>query len=182
VVAIDQRLDLPDLASDQAALERMKRLRDGLPPLEAEPGPEGVAELLAQVEAQLAGLPPEAQEQARQAMAQLAEMSPDEQGAWLVAQQRLRIESQADQVVEAALDAWQNQRVEELLPVLDQAAAHFAEGEAEGSPYAQLAGFIRAVAALLQGAPPAPVPEDYAEKFVTLQQAMSTTYEAPPSG
>jgi hypothetical protein len=174
VVAIDQRLDLPDLASDQAALEGMKRRRDGLPPLEAAAG------LLAQMEAQLAELPPEAQEQVRQAMAQLADMSPEEQEAWLLAQRRGQIEAQADQVVEAALDAWQNQRVEELLPVLDQAATHYAEDEAEGSPYAQLAGFIQAVAALLRGTPPPPVPEDYAEKFVALQQAMSATDGAPP--
>ena len=53
--------------------------------------------------------------------------------------------------------------------ILD-AAAHFAEGEQPGSPYDELARFLRAVAALLQGLPTDMVPPAYAERLNQLRQ------------
>ena len=53
--------------------------------------------------------------------------------------------------------------------ILD-AAAHSAEGEQPGSPYDELARFLRAVAALLQGLPTDMVPPAYAERLNQLRQ------------
>jgi tetratricopeptide (TPR) repeat protein len=169
VVAIDRRFELADTASDQAALDAMRRRRDGLPdglpPQEGSSGP---------VEASLESLPPEVQEQVRQAAAHLAAMSPEEREAALAAARQQQIEAQADQVVEAAQAARREGRVEDLLPKLQEAAAYFAEGEAPDSPYAHLARFIAAVIALLQGRPLPAVPPEYAARLAGLRRDVAT--------
>lgn len=131
VVAIDRRFGLADLASDSAALDAMRRRHAGLPPEEEAGAPEEASE-----EVSLESLPPEVQEQVRQAAAQLAAMSPEEREAALAAARRQQIEAQADQVVEAAQAAHRDGHVEALIPRLQEAANYFAEGEALDSPKA----------------------------------------------
>ena len=75
-------------------------------------------------------------------------------------------------MVEAALAARQAGQVAELLPQLEEAAAHYAEGEAPGSAYADLAQFVRAVMAMLRGAPPEPVAPDYVERLALLRRKL----------
>lgn len=84
-------------------------------------------------------------------MRRFASLSPDEQAALLAAGQRSAIDAQADEVVDAVLRAAVEDRLAALIPDLDDAAAAFADGEAPGSPYAELAAFVVAVAALLRG-------------------------------
>ena len=164
VVAIDRRFNLPDLASDTAALARMIRRRDGLPAEREEAG---------EPTDPLDALSPEAQAQLEEAARQFAQLSPDEQQAAQMAVRREMLAAQANDVAEAALAAKREGRSAELLPKLDEAAAYFADGEAADSPYAQLASFVRAVSALLRGEPPPPVPQAYVERFAALRQAFN---------
>jgi len=138
VVAIDEQLGLDDLQSDRAALESMRRRRQGLPPPEL-------------VEGQL---------------------TPAEQQAALAAGQQVQIDEQAEQIVEAALDALRAGDLDDLLSTLDEAAAHYAEGEEAGSAYMQLAQFTRAVAAAMRGQPALPVPDRFVELFATFRQGL----------
>ena len=147
VVAIDERLGLPDLDSDRAALERMVRRRDGLPPAEDAPSPEESQEAM---QAQLEALPEAERERARQSIVQ-----------------------QAEQIADAARHVHRQDEVSDLLPKLEEAAAHFAQDEEPGSPYDQLAQFTRAVVALLKGESPPPVPDTYAEMFAALKRDLS---------
>ena len=162
VVAIDRRCDLPDLASDTDALERMRRRRAGLPE-EEETAPAGDP---------LAGLSPEAQAQLQEAARRFAQLSPDEQEAAQLAVRRELLAAQANEIAEAALAAKREDRSAALLPQLAETAAYLADGEAADSPYAQLAGFVGAVAALLRGEPPPAVPPAYVERFAALRQAL----------
>lgn len=79
---------------------------------------------------------------------------------------------QANEIAEAALAAQREGRVAGLLPQLAETAAYLADGEAADSPYAQLAGFVQAVAALLRGESPPVVPQAYVERFAALRQAL----------
>jgi hypothetical protein len=174
VVALDEAWQLPDLASDRQALESMRRRRDGV--TDAVAAPEDAAALLAQlaaqVEAQLSQMEPAQRAQAEEAMRRLASLSPDEQAALLASQARdelaVQIERQADEVVDAVLRAAGEGRVAALLPDLDDAAAAFGDGEAPGSPYAELAAFVAAVAALLRGEPAPAVPAGHVARFAAL--------------
>ena len=170
VVAIDERLGLPDLDSDRAALERMVRRRDGLPPAEDAPSPEESQEAM---QAQLEALPEAERERARQFLEQLERMSPAEREAALQSAARQSIVQQAEQIADAARHAHRQDEVSDLLPKLEEAAAHFAQDEEPGSPYDQLAQFTRAVVALLKGESPPPVPDTYAEMFAALKRDLS---------
>jgi hypothetical protein len=163
VVAIDRRFELADLASDTEALERMRRRRDGLP---AEREDEGASAGIP-----LAALPAEAQAQLQEAARQFAQLSPDEQEAAQMAVRRELLAAAANDVVEAALAAQREGRTAELLPKLDEAAAHYADGETADSPYDRLARFIVAVIALLRGEPVPPVPQEYTERLAVLMGA-----------
>ncbi len=99
----------------------------------------------------------------------LREMSDEEREALALAGLRQRIEGQAEQIAAAALAASQRNEVAEVLPRLEEAATYFAEGEAPGSPYEQLAHFTRAVIALLRQQPLPPLPPAYVERFAALQ-------------
>jgi tetratricopeptide (TPR) repeat protein len=160
-VAIDRRFGLPDLASDTAALAGMIRRRDGLPVEEDEAT--GIPP---------DALPPEAQAQLQEAVQQLARLSPEEQQAAQMAVRRELLAAQANEIAEAALAARREGRVAELLPQLAETAAYLADGEAADSPYAQLAGFVSAVSALLRGDSPPAVPQAYVERFAALRQGL----------
>ncbi len=124
--------------------------------------------MLAQLEAQLAELPPEHRDAARRQLQAFAELSPAEQQAALAAGQQAQIDQQAAQIIAAANDAIRDDRLDELLPALDEAAAHFAEREADDSDNMQLAQFSAAVAAHLRGEAPLPVPVRFVELFASL--------------
>ena len=160
-VAIDRRFGLPDLASDTAALAGMIRRRDGLPVEEDEAT--GIPP---------DALPPEAQAQLQEAVQQLSRLSPEEQQAAQMAVRRELLAAQANEIAEAALAARREGRVAELLPQLAETAAYLADGEAADSPYAQLAGFVSAVSALLRGYSPPAVPQAYVERFAALRQGL----------
>ncbi|MCB9077121.1 MAG: hypothetical protein H6631_05990 [Anaerolineaceae bacterium] len=172
VVAIDERLGLDDLASDRAALEAMRRQLAGEPPPAAAADDDG-AQLLATLQAALAQAPPEAQAQLRQMIEQVSALSPAEQAAYARELQRREIEAQAGAIVEAAIEARQAGQVADLLPHLAEAAAHYADGAAPGSPYADLAQFVRAVAALLQGQAPEPVAPAYVERLAEAKRRLA---------
>ncbi len=167
VVAIDERLGLPDLESDRARLEQMRRRREGLPPAPPDPSREEFRQAL---QAQLEDLPPEAREKAQQFLQQLDQMSPSEWAAFKQASARQALDEQAEQIAAAARQAQQQNSIPGLLPQLEQAAAHLAQNETAGSPHSQLAQFIRAVIALLKNEALPPVPPAYAEKFAALQR------------
>lgn len=99
----------------------------------------------------------------------MAQLSPAEQAAALQQMSGHQVESQADVVIDAALSARQNNTLADLLPQLIEAAAQFAQDEASGSPYANLAQFVRAVIAVLQGQPPEPVSPEYADRLAAFQ-------------
>jgi len=182
VVTIDERFGLADLESDRQALVAM-RLRQANGALSAvaqadEQSSTAMlpAALTAQLEAQMANLAPAEATQMRQALAALARLSPDEQEAVLLAQQQAQIDRLAQQTVDAALAAMRNDQVAELLPQLEAAAVHFAADEAIDSAYAQLAHFIRAIAAALQGIPVPAIPAAHAERWLAFQQALANHY------
>lgn len=60
-------------------------------------------------------------------------------------------------------------RLPALLPDLDDAAAAFGDGEAPGSPYAELAAFVAAVAAFLRGEAAPAVPAGHVARFTALR-------------
>ncbi len=133
-------------------------------------GPQGT--MPEQAVVALDALSPEAQAQLQEVARQFAHLSPDEQQATQMAVRRELLAAAANDVAEAALSARREGGIAELLPKLDEAAAYYADGEAADSPYAQLAGFVRAVGALLRGDPPPPVPQAYVERFAALRQAL----------
>ncbi|MCB9101347.1 MAG: hypothetical protein H6632_17545 [Anaerolineales bacterium] len=128
---------------------------------------------LATLQAALAQAPPEAQAQLRQMIEQVSALSPAEQAAYARELQRREIEAQAGAIVEAAIEARQAGQVADLLPHLAEAAAHYADGAAPGSPYADLAQFVRAVAALLQGQAPEPVAPAYVERLAEAKRRLA---------
>lgn len=166
VVAIDEQLGLADLEADRASLEQMKRRQAGLPPEVTSPVVEAA---LTRWEARLAELPPEAQEEARQKLDRFRALNPAEQEAAILAIRREHIEQAARGVVEAARQAQQQGQAAALIPQLEQTAAEYAAGERPDSPYIQLAQFIRAIIARLQGEPDPPVPPEYQDYLTALE-------------
>jgi hypothetical protein len=170
VVAIDRQLGLADLASDQAVLAQMQRQQAGLPP---EPTEAAEPDLLAAFVAYIETLSPKDQPAARQALAQLQALSPAEQAAAMQAMQQQAIMAQAEQIAAAARQARQAGQVAALLPQLQQVAAQFGEDEEAGSAYDQLAQFVLAVVALLEKQPVPAVAPAYAALLAALQQDLS---------
>jgi len=171
VVAIDERLGLPDLESDRATLANMRQRQAG----EEAPGPpipDDLPEVIAMMEANIDKLPPQLQAPFRQFMDQLKAMSPAKQVVLLHQMARQQVQTQAEQVVQAALAAHQSGRVKRLVPQLEMLATQVAGDEEPGSPMVNLAQFIRAVIALLQGQSPEPVVEEYAERLAALQEQL----------
>ncbi|HMQ56751.1 MAG TPA: hypothetical protein PKD98_32020, partial [Anaerolineae bacterium] len=170
VVAIDERLGLADLEADRAALAQYRRRLAGEPD-PPPPAPEG-DQLLADLRRQLAQAPPAEQPHLQAFIEQVEALSPAEQAAIAHDLARRQVEAQADQVIQAALAAHQAGQVVHLRPELEQVAAHFAAGESSGSAYANLAQFIRAVLALLDGQAPEPVAPEYVERLAEVQRRL----------
>ncbi len=128
----------------------------------------GIGDLPSALAAGLAELPAEQQASLGAAAARFAAMSPTEQAAVRAAAEREMLDHQAAQIVEAVQDALRHDRMAALLPRLAEAAASCQQGRAPGSPFAELAGFINAVAALLQGWIVTDVPVPYRAQYETL--------------
>jgi hypothetical protein len=183
-LALFEALEMPE--ADQvrrmlASFEGWEGGNEPSPAREAPPSPPGnggsaavsaslPADLLAQLEAQLTTLPPEQQAAARQLIAQLRQMAPAEIEALIASIAHEKARAQAEQIAAAARAARAQNEEAALIPQLETAAAHFAEGESPGSPYDQLAQFTRAVLALLKGESPPPAPEAHAEIWVALRR------------
>jgi hypothetical protein len=134
------------------------------------PGPAGSGGRLEEdMETGLAELPAERQAALRDAALQFSALTPEEQVVVRAAAEREMLDHQAEQVIDAALDALRRGRVLAILPRLSEAADSFLAGQAPGSPSAGLARFIEAVASLLRDnpLPPASLAPEYAVRLVT---------------
>jgi len=194
VVALDGRTGHPDLESDRQALEQARHLAR-LSPEErarleagaqaaATPPADPLPALLASLDAQLAQVPPEQRAQAEAAVHQFAQrwehMDPREREQQLAAMQaagqRRQIEDLANQARDGAIAALRGETEREpLLERIEQVAAQTAEGEEPGSPWDDLAAYLRAVVALLRGQPVPPVPAAYAAHVAAIQDATRNT-------
>jgi len=192
VVALDERTGHQDLESDRQALDEARRLaamppgerersQGGPPdtlPIPMEALPPALRHELQALAAQLERAGPEERAEVEGRMLafarQLEAMSPEEranlQAAAHAAARRDQIESLADQARDAAIAALRGE-VEPgpLAQQLEAVAAQAADGEEPGSPRDELAGYLRAVAALLHGEPAPPVPAAYAAHLAAVQ-------------
>jgi tetratricopeptide (TPR) repeat protein len=194
VVALDERTGHPDLQTDREALDRARHLARLSPqerarwesavPDSAASAEDPMQAFLAALNQQLAQAPPEERAQleaaARQFARQWEQLSPEDRAQQLAAMQagaqRQQIESLADQARDGAIAALRGEvEREPLLARIEQVAAQAAEGEEPGSPWDELASYLRAVVALLRGESPPPVPVGYAAQFAAVQDAIPKT-------
>ncbi|MBI4674484.1 MAG: tetratricopeptide repeat protein [Chloroflexi bacterium] len=180
VVALDEQTGHQDLESDRQQLEQMRQLAALSPEERAarrararETGTENDADA---PQAQLDALPPEQRAQleaaAREAQARLAQMTPEERAALADRARREQIQNIADQTRDAAIRALRGEIPrEQLAPQIERVAAQAAEGEAPDSPWAEVAVFLRAVSALLQGNAKPVVPSAYAGHWAAIRDA-----------
>jgi hypothetical protein len=176
----DRSALLPD---DLVALEAWERGEVGVPALAEQAStslPEDVLAALiagddAALQAALDALPQGERAEAfaelqRQMAAQVEQLSPEEQRALRVQAQQRQIAAAAAQAHDLAADALRGeaQAREALAAQIAAAAEQAAAGEAPGSPYDDLAAFLRAVAALLRGEDASPVPPGYAAQIAAL--------------
>ena len=182
VVALDERTHHPDLESDRQALEQALRLASLSPEERAQLAAAQLdpAQLSAAVEAQLAQLPPEQRAEmeaaAREFARRLEQMSDEERAQYLAAAQaaarRQQIDDLAGQARDGAIAALRGQTdPAALIAKIENVTAQAAEGEQPGSPWYELAAYLRAVVALLRGEPLPPVPEPYAAHVAAIQNA-----------
>ncbi len=115
---------------------------------------------------------PEHREAVRRIAERRASLGFGEQEAAALAARREMIEQQADQAVEAVLDAARRGRVIALAPRLAEMAAYFESGRPPSASYADLARFLRAVVAVLHGEPAPAVAGEYAERLATVERAV----------
>lgn len=173
------------LPEDRAQLEAWEQ-GEGIAPAAA-PQPEGalpesVVEALlagddAGLQAALAALPPNEQavvlaEIERQMAAQVEALTPEQQAELRAQMQEQQIAGMVEQVQALAAHALRegDESVRRALAAqLAAEAARAAEGEDAGSPYAGLAAYLRAVAALLLGEPAPPAPEAFAQQIAALR-------------
>ena len=192
VVALDERTGHPDLESDRETLEQARRLARLSPEERArlEAAAQDVSAhpddplqaIVAALNAQLAQAPPEERAQLeprfRQFIQQLEQMSPEEREQQVAAMraggQRHQIESLAARARDDAIAALRGE-IERapFLEELERIAAQAAEDEEPGSPWDELAAYLRAVVALLRGESLPPVPASYAAHIVAIQDAAS---------
>lgn len=185
VVALDEQTGHPDLESDQAALEQARQWA-GMSPEERaqlleergtqrnseELGGTQEGDLSAALAEQLANLPPEQRAQLEAVMRQLAQASPEELAALQTAAVRQQIEDLANQTREAALAALRGEiEAAALAQRMEEVAAKVAEGEETGSPWAEVAAFVQAVAAVLRGEAAPAVPAAYAGPMAAILAA-----------
>ena len=183
VVALDERTGHPDLESDRETLESARHLARLSPEERAQAvGQDGILPdlppALAAFDEQLAQLPPQERAQVEARLRQFAQeweqMSPEQRAEHLAAAQagaqRQQIESMAGQARDRAIAALRGETEREpLIERIEQIAAQAAEGEEPGSPWDELAAYLRAVVALLRGQSIPPVPASYAGHVAAIQ-------------
>ncbi len=123
--------------------------------------------------AALGAMTPEAQAALRRSAAHFDMLTDAEQRAALVAAHAEQVAHQADQVVEAALDAIRRGRPAAIVPRLAEAAADYERNRDSSAPDGDLAQFIRAVAAALLGKRPLPVVPTFASRLEVVVAALS---------
>ncbi len=136
----------------------------------------------AQLQAQLAQLPPEkraeAEAQLRKAYAEFQRMSPEEQAAVRDGQRRAQIENAANLVRDAGLAYVRKQAPKrDVLNMLEESAAQMKANEKSGSPWLDVAELCLAIAALIKEESIPPVPAAYASHFSAVQSEMKTIHE-----
>lgn len=119
-----------------------------------------------------AALAPSAQAAWRRAAAEFAKLSAVDQQATLATAYGEQADHQADQVVEATLDAIRRGRTAAILPRLAEAAADFVPEATESGPFAAIPPFIYAVMAVLQGQAPPAVPPRFAAKLAEVRASL----------
>jgi hypothetical protein len=155
VVALDERTGHEDLASDRQALEQARMM--------AALSPEERIEL---------------RRQAEQAAKRLEAMSPEERAAAEDAARRAAIESLVQRVRDQALAALRGHEDSgRLSQGLLATAEQVAGDQSLGDEREDLATYLRAVAAILSGDSPPPVPTPYAPHIATLQSAVHRSEE-----
>ncbi len=102
-------------------------------------------------------------------------MDPDEQEGWIAAvkadARHRQIQAVTEGTRDSAIAALEGKTEREpLIAFLGRIAEQSVEGEAPDSPWVQLASYLRAVAALLRGKEPPPVPADYADHLAAIQR------------
>jgi tetratricopeptide (TPR) repeat protein len=141
-------------------------------------------QVLAGTRAQLDDLPPEqraaAEAQLQAFAAQWETMSPEERRAFLqeqqaagqAAAQRQQIESLAQQASEAAVTVFRGDLSREVYveKTSDLVKQITAQAPPDGSPWAELTQYLRALLALVQGEEPPPVPSAYAAAFAAVRE------------
>jgi hypothetical protein len=141
VVAIDKRVDHPDLIQDQQALAQARRL--------AEMTPEELAQL---------------EEQARQAAVRLTSMNQGEQEMARANILQTAMRALAIDVRDAAITARQNSQATGALAArIEIALAQIREETALGDERQDLVDYFQAVVAILRDQSPAAIPSDYAQ-------------------
>jgi hypothetical protein len=130
-----------------------------------------------QLQAQLAGLPPEqraeAEAQIRKAYAEFQRMSPEEQAAVLDGQRRAQVENAVEQIRAAGVAYFRKQVPKrDVLQMLEGASRQIKQGESAGSPWLPAAALCDCVIALIKEEPVPPVPSAYAGQFAAVQSEM----------
>ena len=190
VVAIDEQTGHQDLESDRKTLETIRRIASLTPEEreqlrqqaeEEQESPDDEDGFEAQLQAQLAQLPPEkraeAEAQIRKAMEEFQRMSPEEQARALQVandqNNRAQIDKAANQAREAGLAYVRKQAPKkDILAYISDIAQKAAEGEKPGSPWLDVAGLCNALIALINGESNLPVPAVYASHFSAVQSEM----------
>ena len=129
----------------------------------------------AQLQAQLAQLPPEqraaAEAQVRQAFEKFQRMTPEQRAAAMDAARRAQIEDAANKARDAALAYFRKQAPrKDVLGFIENIARQAAEGESPGSPRLDGAALCNALAALIKEESIPAVPVRYAAHFSAVQQ------------
>jgi tetratricopeptide (TPR) repeat protein len=186
VVALDERTGHQDLESDRQTLEAARKMA-ALSPEERQALRQKSAEsqasndeplgFEAQLQAQLAQLPPEqraeAEAQIRKAFEEFQRMTPEQQAAVVDQGRRQQIENAAGQVRDAGLAYVRRQAPKrDVLQMLEDASRQMKAGESAGSPWLEVAALCDAIAALIKEEPVPPVPAAYASHFAAVQSEM----------
>ena len=149
VVAIDQQLDHPDLAQDQAALAQARQL--------AEMTPEELEKL---------------EKQAQQAAVRLTSMSQNEQESARANILSTAMRALAHDVRDAAITARQNgQATSGLAARVEIALAKIRDETALGDERQELVDYFQSVVAILRGDSPATIPPAYADDIQAILKA-----------
>ncbi|HJZ13638.1 MAG TPA: hypothetical protein VJ521_15900, partial [Acidobacteriota bacterium] len=192
VVAIDEQTGHQDLESDRKMLETFRRIASLSPEERAQlrqqaqeeqdsPDPDGEDGFEAQLQAQLAELPPErraeVEAQIRKAFEEFQRMTPEEKAAKLLtaqvaeeAQRRKRVDQYANQARDAGLAYFRKQAPKrDVLNMLEESAAQMKANEKPGSPWLEVAALCLAIAALIKEESMPPVPAAYASHFSAVE-------------